>query len=175
MIGWLRQRFTYANVAATAALVVALGGTSYAALTLPHDSVGSKQIRKGAVNSRHIRNGSIRLNDVGASARAALRGRRGPAGAPAVKHFAAVSSGGGFLRGDATSGGHTVEGSGTYTVGFDESVSACAYDATLGSVDGSAVQPGHVTVTDVGGRVQVQTYDVAGNPADIPFHLVVAC
>jgi hypothetical protein len=175
MIGWLRERLSYANVAATAALVVALGGTSYAALSLPHDSVGAKQIRKGAVNSRHIRNGAIRLNDVGAGARAALRGHRGPAGAPAVKYFAVVSPGGDFIQGNATSGGHTVGGSGIYTVGFAESVSRCAYDATLGSADGSAVQPGRVTVTDVGGRVQVQTYDTAGNPADLPFHLIVAC
>ena len=66
-------------------------------------------------------------------------------------------------------------GSGEYTVGFAEDVSACAYSATLGSVDGSAVAPGRVTVTSAGGSVRVQSYDTAGSPADLSFHLLVAC
>ena len=175
MVGWLRQRLTYANVTATVALLLALGGTSYAALTLPHNSVGPKQIRTGAVNSRHIDNRSIRLGDLGVGARRALRGQRGAAGRPAVKFFAVVGPGGEMLRGDTTSSAHTVGGSGDYTVGFAEDVSACAYSATLGTADGSAVTPGRVTVTSAGGSVRVQTYDAAGSPADLPFHLLVAC
>jgi hypothetical protein len=49
---WLQRigaRLSYANVVATLALFVALGGVSYAALTLPRDSVGSPQLRNGAV------------------------------------------------------------------------------------------------------------------------------
>ena len=41
---WLqrvRERLSYANVVATLALFIALGGASYAAVTLPHDSVGT--------------------------------------------------------------------------------------------------------------------------------------
>ena len=105
MIGWLRQRLTYANVAATAALVLVVGGTSYAAFTLPRDSAGPKQIRTGAVNSRHIDNRSIRLEDLGTGARRSLRGRRGPAGRPGVNFFAVVAASGGLLRGNATSEG----------------------------------------------------------------------
>ena len=37
----IRDRLTYANVTATLALFIALGGSSYAALKLPRDSVGS--------------------------------------------------------------------------------------------------------------------------------------
>jgi hypothetical protein len=175
LVGWLRQRLTYANVAATAALLLALGGTSYAAFTLPHNSVGPKQIRTGAVSSRHIHNRSIRLGDVGLGARRSLRGQRGPAGKPGVTFFAVVAASGGLLRGNATSGGHTVGGSGDYTVGFADDVSACAYSATLGTADGTAVTPGRVTVTSAGGSVRVETYDAAGSPADLPFHLLVAC
>src|SRR3954470_8551278 len=175
MIEWLRQRLTYANVAATAALVLAIGGTSYAAFSVPRGSVGSKQIRRGAVNSRHIRDRSIRLTDIGTGARRALRGQRGPAGEPATNFFAVVSSGGDLLRGNATSNSHTVGGSGDYTVGFAEDVSSCAYSATLGSTDGTGVPAGRVTVTSAGSAVRVQTYDPAGAPADLPFHLVVAC
>jgi hypothetical protein len=42
-------RPTYANVVATLALFISLGGVSYAALTLPANSVGSRQLRGGAV------------------------------------------------------------------------------------------------------------------------------
>jgi hypothetical protein len=36
----IRAKLTYANVTASLALFIALGGTGYAALTLPPDSVG---------------------------------------------------------------------------------------------------------------------------------------
>ena len=46
----VRKRWSYANVVATLALFVALaGGTAFAAIQLPKNSVGSKQIKKEAV------------------------------------------------------------------------------------------------------------------------------
>jgi hypothetical protein len=50
----LTGKLTYANVIATLALFVSLGGASYAAITLPADSVGSKQLRSGAVGLRAL-------------------------------------------------------------------------------------------------------------------------
>jgi hypothetical protein len=51
----LRERLTYANVVATIALVLAVGGGATAlALTLPKNSVHSKQIAKGAVKTSDI-------------------------------------------------------------------------------------------------------------------------
>ncbi len=41
------------------ALMVALGGSSYAALKLPKNSVGSKQIRKNAVTSSKIKKNAV--------------------------------------------------------------------------------------------------------------------
>ena len=60
----LRRRLTFANVASTAALFVALGGTSYAAITLPANSVGSSQIRSGAVGGREIRTGGVSTAEI---------------------------------------------------------------------------------------------------------------
>lgn len=54
-----RPRITYANVVATLALFIALGGVSWAAATLPKNSVGSKQIKKNAVTSTKIKSNSI--------------------------------------------------------------------------------------------------------------------
>jgi hypothetical protein len=51
-------------VVASTALVVALGGTGYAATQLPPDSVGRVQIREGAVGSAQLRDGGIRAQDV---------------------------------------------------------------------------------------------------------------
>lgn len=48
-----RPRLTYANVASTAALLLALGGTAYAA-TLPANSVGSRQLKTSAVTSAKV-------------------------------------------------------------------------------------------------------------------------
>ena len=45
----LMNRLTYANITATLALFLSLGGASYAALVLPANSVGTRQIRSNAV------------------------------------------------------------------------------------------------------------------------------
>lgn len=179
----MKTRLTYANVTASIALFVALGGSSYAAITLPRNSVGPKQIRKDAVRSRAIHDGSITLTDISRRARSSLRGAAGPAGpagpagasgTPAVRYFAAVSSAGDLVRGTATSGGRSTS-VGTYVIGFAGSTSGCAAVATLGTTDTSTVPPGRITTNDQGGRVGVQTYDAAGAPADLPFQVVVAC
>jgi hypothetical protein len=55
----MRSHISYANVVATLALFVALGGVSWAAATLPRDSVGSAQLRDGSVGTPELRDGSI--------------------------------------------------------------------------------------------------------------------
>ena len=79
------DRLSYANVTATLALFIALGGTSYAVATLPRDSVGSEQlrtnsvggpeIRRQAVKSSDIDDRSVRLRDIAKSVRDALQGK----------------------------------------------------------------------------------------------------
>src|SRR4051812_42384736 len=102
----IRNRLTYANVMATIAVFIALGGSSYAALKLPTNSVGAREIRTGAVRSSELKDRSVAPEDLAPSTRAALLGERGPRGAmgaigatgpqgPAgVTYWAAVDSGG---------------------------------------------------------------------------------
>ena len=69
------------------ALGVALGGTSYAAIKLPKNSVGSKQIKANAVTGVKVRDASLFANDFapgqlprGAVGPAGPRGAQGPKG-----------------------------------------------------------------------------------------------
>jgi hypothetical protein len=172
-----------ANTVAFLALFIALGGLgsgAYAAITLHANSVGATQIKTGAVHSAEIYDHGVLLKDINPSARKALHGQTGPAGpagpagASAVKHFAAFSSAGAPLLGDSKGGGRD-QAIGTYDVAFADSVAACVPVATLGTTDGTTVPPGRITVSKAGDRVAVQTYDAAGNPADLPFQLIVAC
>jgi hypothetical protein len=48
-----------ATLIAVVALFVALGGTGYAAFSLPKNSVGSKQLKNNAVTTSKIKNGSV--------------------------------------------------------------------------------------------------------------------
>jgi hypothetical protein len=50
----LLGKLTYANVMATIAVFIALGGASYAAMKLPKNSVGSEQLKKGAVTATKL-------------------------------------------------------------------------------------------------------------------------
>src|SRR4051794_22558658 len=57
------QRPSPAMVVALVALFVAMGGVGYAAFKLPKNSVGSKQIKKNAVNSSKVANNSLLAGD----------------------------------------------------------------------------------------------------------------
>jgi hypothetical protein len=50
---------TYANVMATIAVFIALGGASLAALKIPNNSVGSKQLKSNAVTTAKIKDGAV--------------------------------------------------------------------------------------------------------------------
>jgi hypothetical protein len=59
MLARLRAHLTYANVVATLALFLALGGVSYAAIR-----VGSKSIVNNSVRTQDLRNNDIRGRDI---------------------------------------------------------------------------------------------------------------
>ena len=59
----IRCHLTYANVIASLALFLALGGGAYAAFKLPKNSVGSKQIKGNAITSSKVKGGSLLKDD----------------------------------------------------------------------------------------------------------------
>ena len=80
----LRAKLTYANVAATLALFVALaGGTAYAADQLGKESVGTKQLAKGAVTPAKLSK-AAKKTLTGAPGPRGTIGATGPQGAQGV-------------------------------------------------------------------------------------------
>ena len=67
---FLRRHLTYANVVASLALFLALGGAAFAATQLPRNSVGTGQLKPEAVTAGKIAK----------KTRNQLKGERGPAG-----------------------------------------------------------------------------------------------
>jgi len=82
MLSRLLKRLSYANVIATLALFIALGGVSYAASIAPKNSVRSSSIKNGqvktpdlannAVTSAKIKNGQVASVDLAAALKADL-------------------------------------------------------------------------------------------------------
>ena len=183
----LRSSLTYANVMATIAVFVALGGTSYAVTQLPRNSVGSKQIRTNAVGSSEIRSGAVRskdiqnrsvaLRDISLSARSSLRGQAGPQGPPGpgvATLAAAVTTGGALVRESGTVG-HSHRTEGIYKIAFNRDVSACYALATISGSASGDISAEMSTTPGEQNSVNVFTKDTAGNLSDRPFHLVVVC
>ena len=81
----MSRHLSYANVTASLALFIALGGISWAAVTLPRNSVGAKQIKTNAVGSGEVEDRTLKRRDF---AQGALlvgpKGEPGQNGAPGV-------------------------------------------------------------------------------------------
>ena len=177
----LHEHISYANVMATLAVFIALGGSAYAVSQLPRNSVGAAQIKRNAVGTSEIRDRSVKLGDLAVRTRASLRGAKGDTGAagpPGVTYHAAVNSGGAAVRGNATGFTHQ-GGSGRYTLAFARDVSTCEATAALAAVqNGPALEqptPGRITVGAEGANVAVRTFDVDGSVKDQPFNVIVVC
>jgi hypothetical protein len=185
---WIRAHTTYANVTATVALFIAVGGSSYAAITLPRNSVGERQIKpraigpsemkSGAIGTRALKNRSIRRRDLSRETTNALKGPAGPAGPPgpaAAELRAAVNASGTVLGGNATE--VTTQAVGLRIVRFSRGLAGCVPVAALALSPGEDSNPagGSVVATLSGDLVSVTTYDASGTPAQLAFNLIVTC
>jgi hypothetical protein len=76
----MRRHLSYANVTATLALFVALGGSSYAALKLPKNSVTSTQVKNGTLLSKDFKKGQLKAGPAGPAGAKGVQGDRGLGG-----------------------------------------------------------------------------------------------
>ncbi len=193
MLDRFRSKLTYANVTATLALFIALGGTSaWAATQLARNSVGSAQIRSKAVGNSELRSRAVSMSKLSRSARSALRGAQGPAGpqgppGSATTYRAAVLSGGGdsFNKAKVTNSGNEYRVYFNGLTGPPADVSGCVFTATLAAVPlapGDTPQEpeaGRITVgpgsNEAGSAARVRTYGADGSPKAQPFHITASC
>jgi hypothetical protein len=150
----LRHRPSPSMLVACVALVIAMGGTGYAAVQLPAGSVGTKQLKKkavtgkkiaaNAVTSGKVKNGSLLGADFAAGQLPAgaqgpqgpqgtqgLQGEKGDKGDPATNLFASVTSGG-TLTFDKGVTGVVRNSAGVYFVTFNRDLTNCVASVTVG-------------------------------------------
>ena len=148
MVRRFAGRLSYANVMATVAVFIAIGGGAYAA-TLARDSVGSKQIKAKAVKNAELASGAVTSAKV---ADESLRSDDFAPGQGPPGLFAVVNANGSLTYGSGVTGASR-SSTGVYAVTFDRSLSDCAAVATAGlgdrSVPGDTTQPGSTATVEL--------------------------
>jgi hypothetical protein len=152
-------RHVRSNAVAYVALFVALGGTGYAALRLPANSVGNRQIQNGAITpvkiDRHLITGSVRAwAEVSASGKL-VAGEGGP-------------------KAVARTGPDSL---GQYLVTWKTANFArCAADAGAAAPGFSSLTPGFaIAQIQSVPEVQVDVFSANGLPAALPFWVELLC
>ncbi len=175
----LSGKLTYSNVISTLCLVLLLGGgTAYAASQLGKESVGTRQLAKGAVTPAKLSKASKKTltgpkGATGAQGIQGIQGKTGETGKAATALWAEVNSAGALVKGSGTVSANKLN-TGTYQVIFNQSVKACTYQATLAEEE----EFGFVIVEPRGGNeagVYVETTNTAGTDTDKKFDLAVFC
>jgi hypothetical protein len=139
-----RSRLSYANVTASLALFVALGGTSYAAIKLPARSVGTIQLKSravtnakiapNAVDGSKVRDGSLTGLDIAGKVAAAITADR----LAYVRHITVVATNDPAPAGSfSTKGGVAACPPGTFVVGGGVSLGDRSVQLVSGSYPSS--------------------------------------
>lgn len=184
-----------AMVVASLALLVALAGTGYAAVNLPANSVGTAQLKNGAVTAVKVKRATLLKSNFaanqlprgprgfvgppgppGAVGGAGARGPTGPAGPSGSGLWAVVNPDGSLARGSGVLGTTHVS-TGVFRVRFNRTITQCGWLATIGSA-ASTTKYGLIeaelasSTTD---SVQVGVRDKNGVAADYGFIVTVLC
>ena len=194
MLAKLRSCLTYANVMATVAVFVALGGTSYAIATgsigsreIENNSVGTKDLRNNGVRGRDVRNGSLLAADFKAGQLpAGERGAQGLPGQDATKLFAYIrdpglASNAMVEYGSGVTGITDPVGDNAYSVNFSRSVTNCIVLANAGVGDPAGMSLGKAATPFIalneGGPDGIVVYftDPGGATVDTAFMIAAFC
>ena len=186
-----RVRPSPAMVVACAALFVSLSGVGYAAIVLPANSVGTKQLRRNAVTSVKVKQYSLLRSDFkrgqvpqgprgpqGIPGAQGIQGLKGDPGTPAIRLWAYVSPTG-TIRGGSGVAASSRLGNGYFSVSFNQSIVNCAATATYlrENNDVGFNLSNHFGITRFSTtEFRINTWNSAINDApNIPFGLIVVC
>ncbi len=168
-----RRRPSPAMVVALTALVVALGGTAYAAQSIDGGAIKKQTIGAGKLKHKTLTGYQINTNKLGVVPLA----RR-------AKHtyWAVVNNPGGpgnaVLARASDAGMTAVEAGGAVTVTFPANVSTCADVAGRNNAGTSVPNPGFAqtnTSPANADAIEVRTRNEKGANEDADFHLIVVC
>jgi hypothetical protein len=107
----IRRHLTFSNVASLMALVFAMGGTGYAIASLPRNSVGASQLKKDAVVSSKVKDGSLkRIDFKSGQLPRGSQGPQGPQGAKGDQGLQGVKGDQGLPGADGQSGSDGTNG-----------------------------------------------------------------
>jgi hypothetical protein len=188
---FLHVRPSPSMVVACAALFVSLSGVGYAAIVLPANSVGTKHLKRNAVNSAKVKKHSLLRSDFkrgqiprgpqgipGIQGIQGVQGPKGDPGTPAIRLWAYVSATG-TLRGGSGVVASSRLYEGNFSVTFNQSIVNCAATANYlrRSGDPALNTANHFTIiqfdpTELRVYITSSTLDQL---MDIPFALIVAC
>lgn len=177
-------------VVACIALIVALGGTGYAAIKLPRNSVTSAQVKNRSLLAVDFKLGQLPRGPIGPAGPAGPAGPQGPAGpggSGASLKWALVRADGGIA---GQSGGITLAakpGTGEYLLSFGGAIAGHPIIATGAYANDASDQRGATTAGPCGGgsegrtcptsdntsTIFVQTRNDSGVPADHAFYVAV--
>jgi hypothetical protein len=123
---WIRRHLTYANVIATVALFVALGGGAYAVTTAKRNSVTSKSVKNGAIKGIDVLDESLTGQDVNEGTLSLPTGPKGDKGetgaAGSARAYGRVDDTGAVSRSKNVVGDATRPQTGTYCLTLDPSI-----------------------------------------------------
>jgi hypothetical protein len=200
----LRARLSFANVTAAIALFVALGGTSYAAIELPSNSVGRAQIKTSGVGKSEIGANTVGSSEIRGSSITAPDIKTGAVGPSEVRPNAIDSdelADGGIGAADLSDAAKTAVAAlnavtfraaaaadGTAPKGNAKAISRTGtgvYSVDLGtdvsgcqtvaSPNSATAAIATVTPGATANLLTVRTFDDAGTAADTAFTVLVGC
>jgi hypothetical protein len=196
----LLSRLSYANVISTFCLVLVLGGgTAYAATQLAKNSVGTKQLKNGAVTpaklsgaaksamtgpagpkgatgaagAKGATGGRGATGATGAAGAKGERGEKGETGAAATKLFAEVDEEGKLLKASGVTASVFKGTLGSYEITFNTPVNAC-----VAMVTGTEQEPGTFGTVVPGtsvDKIEVFMHSEKAAFEDAPFSIAVFC
>jgi hypothetical protein len=176
-----RSRFrpSPALVVSIIALIVALGGTGYAATKLPTNSVGSAQLAKGAVRNADLAGGAVTSSKVrdGSLLVKDFKGGRLPAGARGAEGSAGPQGPQGPTGATGATGATGPQGP-TGTVDTSDFFTKGQSDARYTQGDGrffagrlvTPLNPGSQVVLDVPGFVRITSLNCQAANANVSIH-----
>jgi hypothetical protein len=160
-------------VVAILALVVALGGSAYAAQNINGGAIQKQTIGGGKLKQKTLTGFQINTNKLGTV----------PSAKRAAHTYWAVvnnpsSPGNAALARASDEGIAATEGGGAVTVAFPVNISACANVSSRNNAGTTPPGAGFAqtnTSPANANAIEVRTRDAKGDPEDADFHLIVVC